>query len=409
MANHHAKHVVVVGGGLAGLVTAWKLQDAFRVTVMESSPRLGGQIDAITTSSSAQEYQVEPTTQTVSSHAQPQLMNLISELSLTDKVCWVNPSLMIMRGLDEVQYNAPMTIRRLGLSLKEDNREVLKEVIGLNREIRRLVHEQPNISALDWAQSVRGRNLVLDLISAINGCNLQEGEEYQIGQAFGMQGITGPVRIARDHYRLEGGFRQLIDSILDRLEVNIVGTKPVVAIRHSNDGFDVSSDVVTVHADYVVMACPPAESARLLPNLPWSGQPKRVLEQFNVQSRRVALHTDSTWMPRNPAHWSSFNIVRSADRCQMTVWCSQYNEWPISIFRSWLFEDGDRPDGLIKQRSYSVPIMDASFVGAQKELARLQGRLGLWFAGSYVQGSNNLQSAYLSALAVVESIAAEEL
>ena len=103
MANHHAKHVVVVGGGLAGLVTAWKLQDAFRVTVMESSPRLGGQIDAITTSPSTQGYQVEPNTQTVSSHAQPQLMNLISELSLTDKVCWVNASLMIMRGLDEVQ------------------------------------------------------------------------------------------------------------------------------------------------------------------------------------------------------------------------------------------------------------------------------------------------------------------
>ena len=121
MANHHAKHVVVVGGGLAGLVTAWKLQDAFRVTDMESSRRLCGQIDAITTSSSAHEFLVEPNTQTVSSHAQPQLMNLISELSLTDKVCWVNPSLMIMRGLNEVQYNAPMTFRRLGLSLKEDN------------------------------------------------------------------------------------------------------------------------------------------------------------------------------------------------------------------------------------------------------------------------------------------------
>jgi predicted NAD/FAD-binding protein len=133
------------------------------------------------------------------------------------------------------------------------------------------------------------------------------------------------------------------------------------------------------------------------------------LEQFNVQSRRVVVHTDPTGMPRNRAHWSSYNIARSADRCQMTVWCSQYNELPTSIFRSWLFEDGNRPDGLIKQRSYSVPIMDSSFVGAQKELARLQGRLGLWFAGSYVQGSNNLQSAYLSALAVVESIAAEEL
>ncbi len=40
--------VVVIGGGLTGLATAWRLRDRARVTVVEASARLGGQIDTVT-------------------------------------------------------------------------------------------------------------------------------------------------------------------------------------------------------------------------------------------------------------------------------------------------------------------------------------------------------------------------
>lgn len=40
--------VVVIGGGLTGLATAWRLRDRARVTVLEATPRIGGQIDTVT-------------------------------------------------------------------------------------------------------------------------------------------------------------------------------------------------------------------------------------------------------------------------------------------------------------------------------------------------------------------------
>lgn len=40
--------VVVIGGGLTGLATAWRLRDRARVTVLERTSRLGGQIDTVT-------------------------------------------------------------------------------------------------------------------------------------------------------------------------------------------------------------------------------------------------------------------------------------------------------------------------------------------------------------------------
>ena len=42
-----APHVVVIGGGIAGLAAAFYLRDEpVRVTVLEGSPRLGGKLSA---------------------------------------------------------------------------------------------------------------------------------------------------------------------------------------------------------------------------------------------------------------------------------------------------------------------------------------------------------------------------
>ena len=47
MAKERTPHTVVVGGGLAGLVAAFRLREAARVQLLEASPRLGGQLDTL--------------------------------------------------------------------------------------------------------------------------------------------------------------------------------------------------------------------------------------------------------------------------------------------------------------------------------------------------------------------------
>jgi oxygen-dependent protoporphyrinogen oxidase len=47
MSTDGAPHVVVIGGGIAGLAAAFYLRDQpVRVTVLEGSPRLGGKLSA---------------------------------------------------------------------------------------------------------------------------------------------------------------------------------------------------------------------------------------------------------------------------------------------------------------------------------------------------------------------------
>ena len=47
MTTRTTPHVVVIGGGIAGLAAAFHLRDEpVRVTVLEGSPRLGGKLTA---------------------------------------------------------------------------------------------------------------------------------------------------------------------------------------------------------------------------------------------------------------------------------------------------------------------------------------------------------------------------
>jgi|GEM_PF-19939 len=75
----HAKHVIVIGGGLSGLVAAYTLkQQGIRVTVLESGSRLGGAIQ----SDQCGEYLCEAGPNSFPSSSSKELMQLIAELRI---------------------------------------------------------------------------------------------------------------------------------------------------------------------------------------------------------------------------------------------------------------------------------------------------------------------------------------
>lgn len=99
------------------------------------------------------------------------------------------------------------------------------------------------------------------------------------------------------------------------------------------------------------------------------------------------------------------NIRYDGCHSQNTVWKRWKSRKPI--FKSWITYEEKPPDPLYATATYGHPKVNAHYFRAQAGLAEIQGKNGLWLAGTYTNDIDCHESAIVSALRVAEALAPE--
>ncbi|MGP4004776.1 protoporphyrinogen oxidase [Streptomyces sp. 8N706] len=364
-ADTRTAHVVVIGGGIAGLAAAHRLTGAgARVTVLEASDRLGGKLYA---------DEIEGVPVDLGAEAilakRPEGVELAREVGLSDRLqtpatitasLWTRGRLRPMpRGhvmgvpADAGQLAASGVVSEEGLARIAQDAELPRTEIG------------DDVAVGEYIAARLGREVVDRLVEPLLG-GVYAGDAYKISMRAAVPQLF---EAARTHRSLTEGVRAIqagaaarqpagpvfmgIDGGVGRLPLAVAGAvraaggeillgSPVERLTKQDDGWTVVLGDRLVEADAVVLAVPAPAAARLLAG----DSPAAAAELASVEYASMALVTlafraaDLAGMPEG----SGF-LVPPVDRRTIKASTFSSRKW------GWHAEGEDADPGLFLLRT----------------------------------------------------------
>ena len=403
-------HLAVLGGGVAGLVTAHLLAPHHAVEVFEAAPRLGGHTHTVDIEDGGRGLRVDTGFIVFHPEGYPRFTALLDKLGVATQPTHMgfgfeDPSSGFAyegsswRG----RFADPRTWVRPG------------RVISLWKDVRRFFLEAPRL-----LESPEGEQpLVPWLRAAGYGEDFIERMIVPMGAAIWSSGREGMERFpARffvrffDHHgmlRLRnrpawrvvgGGSDRYLAPLTRPYEERIHLASPVRAVRRHESGVDVSTDGGTRRFDGVVLAMHADQALRVLGDP--SPEERELLAAVPFVANDVDLHNDATVMPRRRAAWGSWTYRQTgteSERVQISYWMNRLQSLPTQT--PWLVSLNQReridPQHVRRRLQYEHPVYTLEGVAARARLSSIQGARRTWYAGAWVHDGfheDGVQSAY---------------
>lgn len=399
----------VVGAGAAGLVSAWLLQDAHEVVVVEAASRPGGHVETTTVEVDGGTVEVELGAQFFFREGYGGLHALLTRLGLTATPRRIGLS-VTLGAPPRTFVLPPLGLPALGRLLDATTLRQLTWFLRFGWGGEAVIREG------DWSVSVQtlvdrvrvprevAEGLIVPLVAASWGVSVEQARAlsaYSVSRVMGMR----PTRLPHTH-TLPGGLGAYAHALVaDAPRITLRLDSPARGLRPLPEGgLELDAGGRRERFDAVVLACDWRASAAACRDAPALADWHRAFAAFEDYDVTVAVHRDAGVMPADRRLWQigNFDLVPGL-RPRNTVWSGH----PVGadLFRSWLRPEAAEPAGILHVRQFKHILMTTEHRARQQALARLQGSGGVWAAGMYTDGIDNHESAIRSALTVARALA----
>lgn len=411
--------IAVVGGGIAGLATAWLLRERYRVTLFEKNAYVGGHTHTIDVPGERGPVAVDTGFVVLNPRNYPHLCALFGHLGIATQDS--DMSFAVSADHGHLEYSGSSLN---GLFAQRRNLvaprflAMLRDILRFNRAARALVMEGGRtdlslggfLDGLAVGAAFR-HHYLLPMGAAIWSCPMDEMVRFpalSFCRFFHNHGLLD-LRNRPQWRTVTGGSRQYVRRMLEDLPDRVVAGDPVVAVRRRADGVDLRlASGHRARADQVVLACHADEALALLANP--TQRERDLLGSFRFQRNRAVLHSDPALMPRNRRVWSSWNYLTGATTdlgadVSVSYWMNRLqrlscrNDYFVTLNPL----TPPRPERVVAEMEYAHPVFDAGAVAAQGALPQIQGHHRLWFAGAW-HGYGFHEDGLKSALAVARGL-----
>ena len=402
----------VLGGGAAGLTTAWLLDREHDVTVFEREARLGGHAHTVGIEVDGRRLDVDAGFQFFAPGAAYATFNrLLDALGVARETYTASLTVYDTRR----QRPVAMPPFRSGLPIRSSlTPRALRTLI----RFRTFLDDLPGFLArrdttVTVAEYLEGARLpkpfvddfLLPLLVSFWCVDLAEfrgfaayNALYYLG-ANAADGLRAPVQS-----EIPGGLRVYVDALVASLgRARIHLNAEVRRVTRRGEQFDVELHDGAVHGfDRLVLACNPGRASVLIEGLAEFGAVRAQLERFETFDTTIAIHGDRRLMPRDEASWSVVNARWDGSHGSLTVWNPRRG---LPVFKSWVTYDVEPPEPLHALVTYEHGRITPAYFDAQSHLKALNGRNGLWLAGLHMHDVDSHESAVRSALTVARGLA----
>lgn len=402
----------IIGGGAAGLTTAWLLDGHHEVVLFEKQPRLGGHAQTIQVAQEGTSIGIDAGFEFFSTAMFPLFTRLLQSLGVA-------------------LHTFPMTItlftndhRRVSLLPPIRNGRMLWSAFA-PRPLAEMVRFQQvlkNSTALmqsqDSSLTLKQYFSSLQLGPAFQNAFLYplllggwcvEKDEFEGFSAYNVLSyyvLNRPSGVsAKPWIEVEGGTQAYIRALAQTLtQTRIKFPATITHLGYAGDVYVVYlADGSTYECDHLVLATNAYEARALLAPLDGLEALTRLLGSFDYFKTTIAVHGDPRLMPARQEHWSVVNMRSDGTRSYTTIWKPWKSRVPI--FRSWVPSANHLPEPLFALETYYHPKVTPAYFQAQAELASFQGQAHLWLAGIYTHAIDCHESAVLSAIKIARQLA----
>jgi predicted NAD/FAD-binding protein len=390
----------IIGSGISGLGAAYALAPHHDVTVLESASRAGGHSNTIDVDYDGTSIAVDTGFIVYNELNYPNLTALFAQLNIATEES--SMSFAISRDQGKLEWGGDSFS-----SLFAQKRNLfsprflfmLRELLRFNREAKadRARLSMSHLSLGDYlAQGRYGQAFINDYLlpmsAAIWSTPAQEILDFPAESFIAffdnhclLTGLEG-----RPIWRtVTGGSRQYVNAIKNVLGPRLHLDHAVKLVRRTDTGIEVIADGRdTMTFDKVVFATHGDITNRLLADA--DRHEKAVLSAVRYAPNKAYVHRDINLMPRRKAVWSSWNYLAEAGADEtlpvtVTYWMNRLQNLDPTrpLFVTLNPKAPPRADLTFAVLDYDHPQFDAATINAQRALAQIQGRGGLYYGGAW--------------------------
>jgi predicted NAD/FAD-binding protein len=419
------KRVGIIGGGAAGVFTAWLLDGAYEVVLFESRDAVGGNVRTVELDVRGQAVPVDVGAQYFGPGPYPTYVALLEMLGLygpgtttthegpaTITIGWdgeatprfVSPYLPDRDWPLRESWNAPGIGTFAQLSLQGKRFEDADGDWQLPLE--------------DWLAglplSVEQREgIALPWFAAVYSGDIEQARGYSARSA-----LIFLTRSLRSGSFTDVTYQTLVPGmgeVLRRLvaasaDLTVHTGAAVERVTREGERLRVEAGGRTELVDALVVAAPPKEAAPILADVPGVEGAVAALGMFEFHVAELTLHRDPTYAAPDPRHWSFFNAAALGQYCETSMQLGVMlapapDGQPIDVWKSWTTHRDRQPAEVLHNTRFHHMLPTPATIRAQEALRAQQGAGGMWFAGSYTLPFEAQETALLSAMHVAEGLA----
>ncbi|WP_047258537.1 NAD(P)/FAD-dependent oxidoreductase [Chromobacterium subtsugae] len=390
------QRIAVIGGGIAGLATAYFLSRRHAVTLFEAADYLGGHTHTVDVTVDGRDFAVDTGFLVFNDRTYPNLIALFQELGIPSHPSDMSFSVSLGQGrlewagrdLDSV------FVQRRNL-LSPGFWGMLSDILRFNREaernLRRAIEAPQSLGRLLDADGYGARfrhHYLLPMAAAIWSSPCRDILSFP-AETFLRFCLNHGLLELRDRPQwrtVPGGARQYVEKIAASL-ADVRLSTPVLRVSRVDGRVRLLAASSEETFDSVVFATHAPQTLAMLADA--DDLERKMLSAVRYQANEAVLHTDASLLPRREAAWSAWNFLSDDDDDSRAVGVSyllnQLQPLPVATPVAVTLNPPRAPDPakVLGRYHYQHPLFDAAAIAAQKALSGLQGRHGCWFAGAW--------------------------
>ena len=402
----------IIGGGAAGLLSAWLLENDYEVTLFEQSDRLGGHAHTVSIAVNDQLISVEAGFEFFSRSLFPHFNRLLELLNVAIRpyslsYCFQNIEKNSVITLPPLQPqkvawksflpSSLMTLAQLGYLLNKGADIVAEQDTSVT------VEEFANCSKVSCNFK---EQFFYPLYAGAWGFSVEDTKNFAAydilkWSLMNKSSSLGPT----NWYDMANGMVSYIDALSrDLKKATIKTATKIMSLVATPTGYlIIQEDGHSIEVDHLIMATDAYCARNLLREIPHAEKLCTILEGIDYIHTTIAIHSDISYMPQNPNDWSTVNVRFDGKHSSMT----SYKPWKSStpIFRSWISQHLRPPQNIYRIEEYYHAKVNPSYFQTQRGIRPYQGKYNLWLAGIYTHDIDSHESALVSAIIIAKKLA----
>jgi predicted NAD/FAD-binding protein len=385
--------IAVVGSGVAGLGAAYALTEAADVVLYEKDARLGGHARTVTIVHDGRELNVDTGFIVYNTRNYPNLVGLFDALGVES----TETDMSFAFASDGLEWssNFPRGVFAQPRNIVNPRfLHMLAEIARFNRLAAAdlAASELENLTISDYLRRRRFGAAFRDRYLLPMGAAIWSTSESRISETPAACFIAffanhNLLQFVQPRWRtVKGGSRTYVEGIAGRLGARVRLGAGVARIRRLPNGVEVTDG--RGHADrfdHVILACHSNQALGLLcdPDL----EERALLGAVRYAPNRGYLHRDTRLMPKRRAAWGSWNaIADAADSSAVTYWMNNLQSLKTQTPLFVTLNPAEPPAADLTYEAFDCdhPQFDAPALAAQRQIGRIQGRGGVWYAGAWL-------------------------